>query len=158
MVNEDNQLSVFKVNTVSNKIEIIETKSKENTIMFQVTDPLKNEIVLWHNTFQYHVLGNDGSHEDRSYLSMPDNLDSLKNVLKNPSYILKDKNRDDRLFYIRLTKLNFGDKVKIKPLAFVAEPSKKIENTFEVCTIMVRGRVSEEVDEGRRLIYDADQT
>ncbi|WP_430618523.1 hypothetical protein IGI78_000842 [Enterococcus sp. DIV1767] len=158
MGNEENQISLLKVNIESNKIEIIETKKEENKVIFQVTDPLENKILLWNNTFQYHILGKDGSHEDRSYLSLPENFNRLKNVLKNPSYILQDKEHDDRLLYIKLMNLDFGKVSKIKPLAFVTEPSKKIENTFEVCTIMVRGKVSEEINEGRRLIYDVDQT
>ena len=40
--------------------------STENDIVFTAIDPLQNTVLLRRNTFEYHIFGNDGSHENRS--------------------------------------------------------------------------------------------
>ena len=100
MEKNDNSLLMFETNIDTNTIEIIDSGNTSNDIIFFLSDPLDNQIILWKNTFRYHILGEDGSHENRSYLLKPGNMERVKKVLQAPQLIIPDKDNDNRLNYI----------------------------------------------------------
>mgnify|MGYP003518942661 FL=1 len=155
MEKSENSLLMFEANIVSNTIKVIDTKDTSNDIMFFLSDPLDNQIILWENTFKYHILGEDGSHEDRSYFLKPDNMERIKKVIQAPQLIISDKINNNRLNYIGLSLIQFETKRCMKRIDIITEPSKKKENTFEICTIMVKSSASIAISEGRKVIYDA---
>lgn len=151
----NNNFSRINITSGNNDIEIFSSFEEENKIFLSSTDPLNNEVNLWYNTWYYHILGKDGSHENRGYLESPENIKNIKRLISNPSFILSDKKRYDRIIYIGMARISFLEQQdKIKPFTAVAEPSEKKENSLEICTVMVQGNVSEEINEGRRILYD----
>ena len=155
MEKNDNSLLMFETNIDTNTIEIIDSGNTSNDIIFFLSDLLDNQIILWKNTFRYHILGEDGSHENRSYLLKPGNMERVKKVLQAPQLIIPDKDNDNRLNYIGFSLIQFEKKLSLKRIDVITEPSKKKENTFEICTIMVKSSASIAISEGRKVIYDA---
>ncbi|WP_038025441.1 hypothetical protein [Tetragenococcus muriaticus] len=153
MSNDD--FSKINITSGNNDIEILSPSEEKNRVFLSSTDPLNNEVNLWYNTWFYHILGKDNSHEDRHYLEQTENIKNIKRLISNPSYILSDKKHYDRIIYIGIARIAFLEKQdRIKPLTAVAEPSENKENSLEICTVMVQGRISEEINEGRRILYD----
>lgn len=150
----EKNVNTFQIDVSSNKE--ISTKARddaENKVMLIATDPLKEDVYLWKNTFDYHVVGVDNSHESRSFLQHKDNLKMVSHVISNPSFILEDQNYPTRKNYIGMVKLIMEDEVKAKHLHIVTEKSTKVEGTFEIVTIRPQSRISMDLSE-RVVIYD----
>lgn len=125
----------------------------ENTVILTATDPLEEDVYLWKNTFDYHIVGVDKSHESRSYLQHEHNLKMVRHVISNPSFILEDQNYPTRKNYIGMVKLIIEDQVRAKHLHIVTDESTKIEDTFEIVTIRPQSTLSTNLSE-RVVIYD----
>lgn len=140
------------------ELNFVQITDINNKILFTVMDPLEKSVTLFSNTLQYHISGDDGSHENRGYLQDKRNLERIENVLNAPNYIVQDKKVTGRINYIGLTDITFSDNsTKIKPVVIVAEPSINGYTDFEVVTMLVKGKLSELIDERRMIIYDSNK-
>lgn len=135
--------------------EVINTPKSniENEIIFTAIDPLKNTVNLFRNTFEYHVLGLDGMHENRSYLNLQNNILSIQRAIEKPQYILVDKKHSNRLNYLAMVELEYEEKKSIKGMHIVTEFSDHTNSKSDVVTIRPQSKVSISTD-GRVMLYD----
>lgn len=151
------QFNLFKINTATEKTSPLSGDysklSTGDSVFFDVTDIIDNKILLWDNTFRYHILGEDGAHEDRSYLNTEYNIEQIKNGLTNPLFILKDKSREDRFQYVSLPALDYNGEQKIRKLDIITEPSKIVIGYHEIVTVIPKSSVNDKIE--GRIIYNA---
>ena len=121
MEKSENSLLMFETNIDTNTIKVIDTKDTSNDIMFFLSDPLDNQVILWENTFRYHILGEDKSHENRSYLLNPENMERVKKVIQNPQLIIPDQSKENRLNYIGFSLIQFETKLTMKRIDVLHE-------------------------------------
>jgi len=120
----------------------------ENGRIFTTTNPQGNMVYLDQDTLNEHIAGEDGHHPERSYLLNPANLDVIKNVVSNPTYIMSDNRYNNRYNYIDLAALEGHN--TLKNIKVVTE--KTDDNSEKIITIFPTKRVSENCE--GRIIYD----
>jgi len=157
MDKNESSRSSFNINTNDGTINYTtkghEKLSKDDSIMLKTNDPLGNNIILWENTFQYHILGEPDSSDSRHFLDTSRNIQRIETAINIPNYILEDKKYEDRLEYIALTDIITNGENRLKNLSIITEKSDSVENSFEIITVIPKSRVSVSLND-RRVVYN----
>ena len=119
----------------------------EDEIRWKVTDPLGNEIVLYEDTFTEHIIGHhaDKDAEVRRLIER-----QVKFVLRNPYFVIKDQQFENRVKYLGLVSVP-QEKKKIKTVGIIVEVEK---DPFKIITWYAR-RVMDELIIDGGMIYAA---
>lgn len=120
---------VTKINSENDDFPLLRTK-----------DVSGDNVILWNNTMEHHIFGQDKSHESRSYLGNDNNLKMIQRTLEDPMYVLQDKNHSNRRNYIRSVQMQNESGTKPQFLFLVTEPSSKEEGASDIVTIMPKSK------------------
>ena len=117
-------------------------------IIFATTNPVGIQVYLDDDTLQEHIAGTDGHHPERGYLLNPKNLEIIRNVVSNPTYIMNDKMYDNRYNYVDIAALD--GHTTLKNIKVVTE--KNSDETEKIVTIFPTKSLNEKLE--GRIIYD----
>lgn len=155
-MNEDKKLNTFNINTNNDIITYnrkgIEKLSKEDTIILRVLDPFGQNVVLWESTFIYHIVG-EHNNDARHFLNTDKNFQRIEYTISNPTFILEDKNNENRWEFISLVDIEHEGETRLKGLSVITEESDSIINSQEVVTIIPKSNISQNIT-NRRVVYN----
>ena len=114
-------------------------------IRWKVTDPLGKELQLSEKNFRYHVTG---MHEEKDAQIREQLEEQVKYALKQPRFIIKDKNIETRKVYLDLVNVQNSETISIRPLCVVVEENGEIVTWFATRTINIKIQTEGEI------IYD----
>src|SRR5690625_1120769 len=155
-MNEDKKLNTFTINTNNDIITYnrkgIEKLSKEDTIILRVLDPFGQNVVLWESTFIYHI-GGEHNNDARHFLNTDKNVQRIEYTISNPTFILEDKNNENRWEFISLVDIEHEGETRLKGLSVTTDESDSIINSQEVVTIIPKSNISQNIT-NRRVVYN----
>lgn len=124
-------------------------EKNNNQYIWSVKNPYGHDVILKEDTYNSHIIA-DHSKADADFRKKM--ADTIPQIVKCPSYIIKDKEHDDRYQYISAAKIPIDDnKSKIKLITTIIETNR---NPHEVVTwIAKRGF---DINEGD-VVYDANK-
>lgn len=115
--------------------------------IFTVNSPTNREIVLSHDTFWYHIVGDHDI--ERANLANEETLIQIASVIENPSIILKDKNHEKRNNYYGIRQNPSNNSYQnVKIVTEIID-----EKHGEVVTMHYLSKLDASID-GREIIYD----
>lgn len=136
------ELIQIQFNIIENDVVTKINSKDDNFPILRATDVTGNNVILWKNTMEYHIFGQDKSHESRSYLGNDNNMKMIQKTIENPMYILQDKDNNNRKNYVRSIEMHNESGIKPQFLVLVTEPSQKEIGAMDVVTIMPRSKFS----------------
>ena len=119
---------------------------QDDEIRWKVTDPLGNEIVLYKDTFEEHIIGD---HAEKDAIVRASIEEDVKFTLQNPRYIIEDLKHPGRWKYLDVVAIPIGEH-KIKTVGIIVEVQK---TPFMIVTWYAR-RVMDEPYTNEGMIYD----
>ena len=105
-----------------------------DNIRWKVIDPLGRKIFLSEKNFFTHIVG---MHVERDAKAREMIEEQVKYSVKDPRFIVKDKNIEGRQVYLDLVDIVNDDSISIRPLFVVVEASGEIVTWFAKRTINV---------------------
>ena len=124
-------------------------ENSEPKIIWSVKNPYGHDVVLKEDTYNNHVI-DDHNKTDADFRKKT--ADSIPNIVKHPSYIVKDKEHDDRYQYIAPAMIPINnEESKIKLITTVVDTDR---NPHEVVTWIPKKSLN--VNKGD-VVYDANK-
>ena len=114
-------------------------------IRWKVTDPLGNEIYLSDESFQTHIIKD---HQNADATIRTELEEQVKLLLKNPSFIVKHEDNEERRIYLGWGNIIRENIIQIRPLFVVTESYGKVVTWFS------RRSVNINVSKEGGIIYD----
>lgn len=106
-----------------------------DSVRWQVTDPLGNEIRLSEENFRYHIME---MHDEKDAEARKKIEEHVKYSLQNPRFIVKDKNVADRKVYLDLVNVDNDDLISIRSLSVVVDATGEVVTWFAQRTINIK--------------------
>lgn len=121
--------------------------SDEQKVRWTVTNPFDHEVILKEDTLNYHIAG-DHSESDAAKRKEAEN--QVKDVVRQPHFIVKDSSRDNRYKYMDLIPVPFNDEIKIRYVTVIIDTEK---SPHEVVTWIPQSKLKDTA-KNEEVVYD----